>query len=281
MQKLLVLGSGRRVELIQTLKKEMNLKKGIVIAEDIDKNTPAIHFADQAWTPHTDNISSVHDYCKENKVTAVIALIDPMIVSLTKYSFYFEDSGIKVIHPTPDMVEICNDKMRMSEIPGLNVPETIICKPRCGSSSRDQEMIRQPLLQGNEYNVTAYFDYFSHKLIDLYAQEKIWMRAGETERGKSIKIQEIFDQVYCLGLTEKFSGPIDIDIMESKGKFYVIDINPRFGGGYQMSKAAGVPIAKYLVNNVYFIENCRFDGPHYSYYEIGKVYMKYDTILEA
>jgi carbamoyl-phosphate synthase large subunit len=64
--------------------------------------------------------------------------------------------------------------------------------------------------------------------------------------------------------------------MESMGHYYVIDINPRFGGGYQMSEAAGVPMAKYLIENVN--GKPAMADKQYPHYKADMTYLKYDTI---
>lgn len=70
------------------------------------------------------------------------------------------------------------------------------------------------------------------------------MRAGETEKSKSVKISEIEEMVKKVVGLLQLKGPVDIDIMEYYGKYYVLEINPRFGGGYPHAYECGVNFLK-------------------------------------
>ena len=37
---------------------------------------------------------------------------------------------------------------------------------------------------------------------------------------------------------------MDCDFIEIRGELYVIDMNPRFGGGYMFTEAAGINVPK-------------------------------------
>ena len=42
-------------------------------------------------------------------------------------------------------------------------------------------------------------------------------------------------------------GNLDCDVLERDGEYYVLELNPRFGGGYPFSQEAGVNIPKAIV----------------------------------
>ena len=43
-------------------------------------------------------------------------------------------------------------------------------------------------------------------------------------------------------------GPIDVDLIETEGSgLQVLDVNPRFGGGYPFSHCAGSDVPGYLI----------------------------------
>ena len=47
-----------------------------------------------------------------------------------------------------------------------------------------------------------------------------------------------------------FVGQIDIDVFEKNGKFYISEVNPRFGGGYPHAYECGCNFPKYMINNL-------------------------------
>ena len=44
---------------------------------------------------------------------------------------------------------------------------------------------------------------------------------------------------------------VDIDLIKKGKKFYIIDINPRIGGGYPFTHFAGCDMFKYLISQIY------------------------------
>ena len=99
------------------------------------------------------------------------------------------------------------------------------------------------------------------------------MKAGETEKSRSVKDEAILEIVNRLVKKIPFKGPIDIDILKADGKYYVLEINPRFGGGYPHAYECGVNFAEYISKNAGGISNI----PRIGQYEIGNIMLKYTT----
>ena len=72
-----------------------------------------------------------------------------------------------------------------------------------------------------------------------------------------------------------FRGIIDIDLFEIGGKWYISEVNPRFGGGYPHAYACGVNVPEMIVNNL----EGRVNEPVGGDYEAGMVMMKYNEIM--
>jgi carbamoyl-phosphate synthase large subunit len=275
---LLVMCAGRRVTLIQALKTEMNKLNGCVIAEDRDINAPAIYFADSYTISKNDGYMDLLRIIKENKIDAVICLHDVVQSWLSLQKDTLEKQGIKLIISDYETIQACTDKLMFWEKwhNELSICPTKIYKPKNGSASIGVEKIEQPFLVGTEYNVQVYFDTISGKIVDTFQQEKILMRAGETERSKTVWKENINTEIHKLE-GHRFYGPVDIDMIEHEGKIYLIDINPRFGGGYPMAHASGVNFAKLLVNNIYGNEN----KVKQSDYKLNIPMMKYDVLYQG
>ena len=73
------------------------------------------------------------------------------------------------------------------------------------------------------------------------------MRAGETDKAQTVDNFEIRSIGRTLGENLKHIGNLDVDIFERDGKYYVLELNPRFGGGFPFSYEAGVNFPKAII----------------------------------
>ena len=100
------------------------------------------------------------------------------------------------------------------------------------------------------------------------------MRAGETDKSVSFKDNKLFDLIVSFAKDFGLKGVNDIDVFEKEGKYYISEVNPRFGGGYIHAYAAGVNFPKFLINNMNGIVNSFNIGN----YEEDSYMMKYFAI---
>ena len=116
-----------------------------------------------------------------------------------------------------------------------------------------KKIIIQEYIEGTEYGLDLLNsigkNYHSHLL-----KEKIKMRDGETEICK-ISNKNILNM--CKNISELIlhNFLVDIDMIEMNKKFYIIDINPRIGGGYPFTHTAGFDMIKYLLKQIYSKKN--------------------------
>ena len=100
------------------------------------------------------------------------------------------------------------------------------------------------------------------------------MRAGETDKAVSF-IDPVLNELIQEFVTEMgYRGQIDIDVFENGGKYYISEVNPRFGGGYPHAYECGVNHMRLIVNNLEKKVN-QNRGPDY---EEGILMMKYNEI---
>lgn len=272
--KLLILCVGRRVQLVKWFKEYFNSFGDEVYVQDSDINAPALYYGDCECNWNIDMVSSLFENSIINKIDAIITLIDnaEYIVS---YKNDFQRHNIQVFMPDRNTAILCRDKFKLYQEYGsrLSLCPTSLVKDRNGARSSGVEKIIQPYLEGKEYNVQAYFDYFTKKLVSIFMQEKILMRSGETERSITIYEEDIYHEIKKLEVLN-LQGAVDIDIIESCGTYYIIDINPRFGGGYPMAHESGVDFIKLIHNNMKGNEN-EWQEPNY---KTGVRFMKYDVL---
>jgi len=261
---------GRRVELIREI---IKLYPNLHVT-DCDISAPALYETKNNFISHkTYEVVELLNYCLINNIKWITSLIDPMIVNLSIDRNLFLNHGIRVFLSDYESIEKSFDKSKTQNIDDqLTVCPTTIQKDRCGSAGKGFEKIRQPLLDGAEWNVQAYYDYYTEDLISVFMQKKLLMRAGETERSISGWDEAIYDQLKILQW-KGFKGNIDIDFIVSD-KAWIIDINPRFGGGYMPAHYSGIDHIKLMINNINGEKNKKKNAN----YELDKMFMKYDTV---
>lgn len=115
----------------------------------------------------------------------------------------------------------------------------------------DVELMIQENMDGKEYGVDCYIDINTGKLTDIFIKEKLKMRAGETDKAVSVKNDEIVELVKkFMDKVEGLFGPIDIDIFEKDGNYYLSEVNPRFGGGYPHAYECGINFPANIIQNL-------------------------------
>ncbi|MGI2327517.1 ATP-grasp domain-containing protein [Planococcus sp. YIM B11945] len=316
---LLILCAGRRVKIVQYFNRELEKSDGLVFSTDMDICAPAIYFSSKFFhvskIDEENYVDDILQICIEQKVDALLSLIDPELGLIASNRERFEAHGIyPILSPLP-MVEMSFDKFAMHQfliehgLPSVptydnltkvesaigkgEIAYPLIAKPANGSASlgiqsiEDEasfshfresplRMVYQPFFKDKEYGVDVYVDLLTGDLVDLFIKEKLCMRAGETDKSRSVHNREIEQLVSSLIAKTDFRGPIDIDVFERNGQFYISEVNPRFGGGYPHAYECGVNFPRYIINNLNGIANPPYGG--FAYKE-GKIMMKYDDVI--
>lgn len=97
----------------------------------------------------------------------------------------------------------------------------------------------QEKLGGQEYGMDVLND-FNGNYVGAFARKKLAMRAGETDKAISVIDNRITEVGKTIGENLNHIGNLDCDIFEYNGELYVLELNPRFGGGYPFSHEAGL-----------------------------------------
>lgn len=104
----------------------------------------------------------------------------------------------------------------------------------------------QKRLCGQEYGLDVINDLEGHYVCTLVKQ-KVGMRAGETDRAKTVKSASLERVGEMIGRKLGHIGVLDCDAIVTEDGCYVIDMNPRFGGGYPFSHIAGANLPAALL----------------------------------
>ncbi|MDO5373669.1 MAG: ATP-grasp domain-containing protein [Corynebacterium glutamicum] len=114
-----------------------------------------------------------------------------------------------------------------------------------GQLANDQEAYRpkdlliiQENISGVEFGLDVVSD-MAGNFETVLVRRKISMRNGETDRAISVSSEPFFELGRTLSKVIPHPGSIDIDIIvDGSGDAYLIDVNPRLGGGYPFSHLA-------------------------------------------
>ena len=117
------------------------------------------------------------------------------------------------------------------------------------ASTEDIEnaILIQEKLEGIEYGMDVLND-FKGNYVGTFVRKKLNMRSGETDKAVSV-IDNAFEKIgKALGNSLKHIGNLDCDVFLSNDQLYVLELNPRFGGGYPFSHEAGVNSAAIYID---------------------------------
>lgn len=260
---------------------------------------------------YLDEILSI---CKKEKIHAVLPLQEDELHLIAQKKALFLENRIVPIVSEVDSIDLCRDKMKFyhhlknAGIPVLPSYDSleefqkayesgeecfpVFVKPIAGAGSigamkvnsmelltalmKDSEepLMIQRFSHGKEYGADIYADLLTGRVTDIFLKEKLRMRAGETEKSVSVKKPEIFELILRTLQQLSLRGPVDMDIFESNGTFFVSEINPRFGGGYPHAYACDVSFPQNILANLEGTENEVRIGA----YEEGVYVLKYSDI---
>lgn len=315
---ILILSPGRRVEIVNYFKSEIKKSDGKVVTLDMNPYTVALYSGDKQYCIEKDfdntglYMKQILHVCDQEKINAVLTLIDPELPLLASYREELLEIGVFPIVSNKELVDFTLDKYLFYEkfrdiVPLVQtwkdkeslieaiekniVSFPIFTKPRKGSGSiglttimnldelknfkSTEEYIYQPYLKKKEYGIDAYFDLISGHITNYFIKEKVGMRCGETDKSISVYDEKIVSLLQKLN-GQGFIGPVDIDVFKDfKDEYYINEINPRFGGGYPHAYYCGVNFIKSLINNL----NGKKTGCQFGEYEEGIVMMKYNNLF--
>lgn len=140
----------------------------------------------------------------------------------------------------------------------------------------EQSVLIQEHISGKEYGLDILND-FSGRTVQVYVKEKLAMRAGETDKSVLRNNPELEKIGFRVGEALGHIGNVDCDIFEKDGRYFLLEINPRFGGGYPFSHMSG---ANYPAAICSWIKGLEFDFSAFrKTYDVP--YAKCDTLLKV
>ncbi|NVK29848.1 MAG: ATP-grasp domain-containing protein [Gammaproteobacteria bacterium] len=250
-----------------------------VFVADVDANAAGTFMVPKSHRLKTPRVeSSEAEYAEallnlslDKKIKLIFPLMDFELEVLSKWRELFEEKGIKVVVSdnlfinttlNKDNFQIAMEKngyclpQHLNEgAHNISVDKDFILKKVRGSGSVglreihakmgsnlivDSGYIAQEKIFGQEYGLDILND-LEGNYLHCCLKRKISMRSGETDQATVIPVSpEVLALSRQISRDFRHVGNLDIDfIITDEGKIYLIDFNPRFGGGYAFTQAAG------------------------------------------
>ena len=295
---ILITSAGQRVALVKGFQETLKriFIDGNVYTTDMNPRlAPAAYVSDGCFeVPRCTSeyyIESLLTICLGNEIGLIVPTIDTELAILSANKEIFAKHGITLSVSDYKFIMMCRDKRNTGEFfekHGIRVPKPIdkyhptfplFAKPYDGSLSTNlhyiknadeltAEILNDPKLLFMEYiDKEVYKEY----TVDMYygkdnrvkcivPRERIKIRAGEINKGLTEKeplTQYLYDRLETI---EGCIGCICIQVFLNKDNNDVvgIEINPRFGGGYPQTYAAGGNYAEYLIREYFLGEDIQY-----------------------
>jgi carbamoyl-phosphate synthase large subunit len=102
----------------------------------------------------------------------------------------------------------------------------------------DRCILIQEHLSGQEYGLDIVND-LEGRYVTTFVKRKLGMRAGETDRAVTVRHEELSEIGEKIGRALGHVGNLDCDVFINDEQSCILEMNPRFGGGYPFSHVAG------------------------------------------
>ena len=152
------------------------------------------------------------------------------------------------------------------------IKKTILATASIGN----EYILIQEKLTGNEYGLDVMNDLEGYN-VGVSVKQKLAMRSGETDKAITLDLPDVKKMGERIGKKLRHIGNLDVDIMQrANGDYCVLELNPRFGGGFPFSYEAGVNLPKAI------IEWIKGNDTDYSILipQYNKMFAKNDYLME-
>jgi carbamoyl-phosphate synthase large subunit len=225
--------------------------------------------------------------CEQYRIRLIVPTIDPELVFYTEHRTAFANIGCQINVSDSAAIDISFDKLKthdwltQNDLPRVRQATLsqvlagevkfelpVIIKPRRGSSSigitiartfeqlqtrgHEADLLVQSIATGREYTVDVFVDR-DGRCRCAVPRRRIETRGGEVSKGVTVRNRDVMDLAWQVAETLPGAyGVMNIQIFHdaATNQLAVIEINPRFGGGYPLSEQAGAPMTRWLLEDV-------------------------------
>jgi carbamoyl-phosphate synthase large subunit len=230
-------------------------------------------------------IPAMLDLCAREGVDGLLSFLDIDVLRLSPHLQRFRDIGVVPLLPEAPIAEMCWDKSAAARFltgSGIEHPPTFeglasaraavrsgeltfpfIVKPRRGAGSRntmlartprelevfmglEPEMIAQKRLGGYEIGIDVLNDLDGH-VLSVVVKRNIKFVDGDAWQAMTIRHDAALEVAARVSGLLGQPGPLDLDAFVDGDTVTVLEMNPRFGGGYPYSHLAGADFTGKIV----------------------------------
>jgi len=257
-------------------------------------------------------LAEVLDICEREDVNLIVPTIDTELPVYAHSRAAFRDRGIHVCISAPETIAICGDKclthtwlsLQGFPVPQQSTPEMVlqtrerwqlplITKPKDGSASLgfrvvasfeeleavceySRGLIVQELISGAEHTVNVFVDRES-RCRSAVPHLRMEIRGGEVSKGLTVKDTRLVSLArHVAEALPGAYGALNIQcFLTPDGEIRIIEINPRFGGGYPLTHRAGAHMTTWLLQEAMGLEPC---GP-FDQWQDELLMLRYDQAV--
>jgi carbamoyl-phosphate synthase large subunit len=235
-------------------------------------------------------VPTMLEICRKHEVRLVVPTIDTELPVYAAHRGDFEDIGTTVAVSAPESISMSADKESTHEwLTGRGFPTIrqttparlrlgdegsegftfpLVVKPRRGSASigvaivnNSEELkaataggdfVLQTIASGGEYTVDVFVDR-SGTCRCAVPRRRVEVRAGEVSKAITKRKDDLMELARRIVETMPHTfGVLNVQVFldESSGQKAVIEINPRFGGGFPLAWQAGADFPRWLIQEV-------------------------------
>jgi len=284
---ILFLGGGKRVSLAEHFIKR-GQERGLTVnifSYELDGYVPVAAVAKiitgLKWKD-TNILPHLLETIRTNDIHMVLPFVDPAIVLASRLAH--ESPGTFIPVSGEEICKIMFDKVAANSwfiskqfpVPANSFDRwPLIAKPRFGSASKgllilndenaytgfkqqhnEDDYLVQQFIHADEYTVDCYIDK-TGKVVASVPRKRLEVSGGEAVKSITEKDSTIMEIARRILVEGHFKGPVTIQFLKERasGNVFVMEINPRFGGGVLTSIAAGADMVQYLLNDYEGIPN--------------------------
>ena len=235
-------------------------------------------------TPHGDAenyISEILKVCEKYNVELIIPSSDNEILRIGEERSMFESLKVSVLLPSDYSLKICDDKKLFYErLCDWGLPHPIvralldaefpaILKPRVGKGSEGVRLINklsevpdvhsflekgyilQDFIEGEEYTVDILSDK-NFNIISMVQRKRVRIESGISVVAEVVEDAEGRDVCASLNSKLQMCGMYCVQYIKNNSGIFILEVNPRFGGGSVLSLKADPTI---ILNYLNIIQN--------------------------
>ena len=282
----LILSPGSKVALTRALAGAVATRDGRLVAWEHDALSPAASFCAERVDGGPIEDAAAADgllaWCRHAGIRLVVPTRHGDLLTLARAKETFEAAGIALAVSAVETIALCVDKVATHawlQDRGFPVPEQMsvaactgmpgpaffprIAKHPHGSGSRQllvcrtaadletlpRDWIVQSVAPGSEFTVNTYATREGRCVCEI-PHERLLVSEGEVVRGRTARLSPLME--IARRITESLPGargPLNIQIFwdATARSATVIEINPRFGGGYPLAHEAGGRFVDWLL----------------------------------